>query len=83
MLISAAEVALLARDHLMRLTPEERRRLAALVRTGRGRRSRLTGAQRRELERLLDKLEARTLLAETATRLSPVRLPRRLLYGRR
>jgi hypothetical protein len=82
-LIAAGEVALLARDHLMRLTPEERRRLVTLVRAGRGRSSRLTSAQRRELERLLDKLEARTLLGDAVTKLSPVRLPRRLVYGRR
>jgi hypothetical protein len=83
MLISTAEVALLARNHLMRLTPEERHRLVGLVRAGRGGRSRLTAAERRELERLLDKLEARALLGHAVTRLSPVHLPRRLVYGRR
>jgi hypothetical protein len=82
-LVSAAEVALLARNHLMRLTPHERHRLVGLVRAGRGRPSRLTAAQRRELEGLLDKLEARTLLGDAVSRLSPVRLPRRLVYGRR
>jgi hypothetical protein len=82
-LVSAAEVALLARDHLMRLTPEERRRLVALVRAGRGRPSRLSNAQRRELAALLDKLEARALFGDAVTRLSPVPLPRRLVYGRR
>ena len=35
-LLSAAEIALLARDHMGRLTPGERRRLVTLVRTGRG-----------------------------------------------
>lgn len=82
-LISTAEVALLARNHLMRLTPAERRRLVTLVRIGRGGRRRLTAAQRRELEHLLDKLEARALLGDAVARLSPVRLPRRLVYGRR
>jgi hypothetical protein len=82
-LLSAAEVAALAKDHLERLTPAERRRLVALVRTGRGRRDRLTRREREELETLLGKLEARRLVGDTVDRLSPVPLPKRLLYGRR
>ena len=81
-LIATAEMALIARDHLRRLSPPERRRLATLVRVGRGRRSRLTAPEQAELARLLDKLEARRLAGETVGRLSPVPLPRRLLYGR-
>lgn len=81
-LVAAGEVALIARDHLMRLTPGERRRLFTLVRIGRGRRGRLTPAQRDELAALLDKLDARVFLGDTITRLSPVPLPRWLLYGR-
>jgi len=80
-LLAAAELAVLTRDHLRRLTPSERRRLIALVRTGRGRRSRLTNAERGELERLLSKLQARLLVGEAVDRLSPVPLPRRLVYG--
>jgi hypothetical protein len=82
-LLSAAEIALLARDHLMRLTPAERRRLVLLVRTGRGRRARLTKAERRELEDILGKLEPRVLVGEAVDRLSPVPLPRRLVHGSR
>ena len=82
-LVTAAEVALMARNHLMRLTPQERRRLLVLAREGQGRPSRLTEAERRELERLLDKLEARLLVGDAVSRLSPVPLPRRLVYGRR
>jgi hypothetical protein len=81
-LLSAAEIALLARDHVGRLTPGERRRLVALVRTGRGRRARLTPKERAELEQLLVTLAPRELLGDTVDRLSPVPLPRRLLYGR-
>ncbi|MGA9856422.1 MAG: hypothetical protein WBQ18_01095 [Solirubrobacteraceae bacterium] len=80
-LLAASEVALLARDHLRRLTPEERRRLATLVRVGRGRRSRLTEDERQEMQQLLVKLEARRLTGEAFHRLSPVPLPRRLLFG--
>jgi hypothetical protein len=80
-LLSAAELALLARDHVARLSPPERRRLVALVRVGRGRPSRLTGAERDELERLLAKLEPRLLMGEAINRLSPVPLPRRLVFG--
>jgi hypothetical protein len=83
MLISAAELALVARDHLMLLTPDERRRLITLVRIGRGRRDRLSDAQRRELELLMGKLQARRFMGDAITRLAPVRLPRRLVYGRR
>jgi hypothetical protein len=82
-LLSAAELALLARDHVTRLSPSERRRLVALVRVGHGRRSRLTDAERDELERLLFKLQPRLLVGEAINRLSPVPLPRRLVFGRR
>lgn len=81
-LLSAAEIALLARDHLGRLTPGERRRLVALVRIGRGRRSRLSPREREDLEVLLVKLAPRQLMGDAVDRLSPVPLPRRLLYGR-
>jgi hypothetical protein len=80
-LLAAAEVALLARDHMLRLSPPERRRLISLVYTGRGRRSRLTGAERDDLEHLLNKLEARMLLGHAVDRLSPMPLPRRIVYG--
>jgi hypothetical protein len=83
MLVSAAELTLVAREHLLHLTPAERRRLVTLVRIGRGRSRRLTDAQRSELEDLLAKLEARHFMGDAITRLSPVRLPRRLVYGRR
>ena len=82
-LLSAAEVAILAKDHVQRLTPAQRRRLVHLVRTGRGRTNRLTPRERTELEGLLATLEPRRLLGDAADKLSPLPLPRRLLYGRR
>lgn len=81
-LVMAAEVALLAHEHLRRLSPRERRRLIALVRAGHGGRGRLTEPERRELEELLAKLEPRALVGGAVGRMSPVPLPRRLLYGR-
>jgi hypothetical protein len=80
-LLAAAELALLARDHVARLSPAERRRLVVLVRVGRGRRSRLTDAERDELEGLLLKFQPRLLVGEAINRLSPLPLPRRLVFG--
>jgi hypothetical protein len=80
-LLSAAELAMLARDHVTRLTPPERRRFLTLVRTGRGRRSRLTDDEHDELEGLLGKLQPRLLVGEAINRLSPLPLPRRLVFG--
>jgi hypothetical protein len=82
-LLSAAEVAMLARDHYTRLSPAERARLRHLVKTGRGRTDRLTDRERNELESLITKLAPRELFGGAADRLSPVPQPRRLLYGRR
>ena len=82
-LLTMAEFALLARDHVARLSPDERRRLVVLVRVGRGRRSRLTHDERDELEGLLVKLQPRRLVGEAVDRLSPLPLPSRLLFGPR
>ncbi len=83
-LLAAAEVAVLAKDHYQqRLTPAERRRLLRLIKVGRGGTDRLTAGERDELEALVTKLEPRRLLGDAARRLSPVPIPRRLLYGRR
>jgi hypothetical protein len=81
-LLSLAEVVLLTHDHVTRLNTAERRRLLGLVRLGRGRPSRLTDAERDELEALLAKLAPRELMGDAVGRLSPVPLPRRLLYGK-
>jgi hypothetical protein len=81
-LLSIAEVAMVARNHLERLTPAERRRLVVLMRAGRGRPSNLRRAEREELRELVAKLEPRLLAGEAVDRLSPVPLPNRLVYGR-
>ena len=81
-LLSAAEVAVLAKDHYQRLSPAERRRLLWLLRTGRGRTGNLTERERAELEGLVVKLEPRRLVGDAADKLSPLPLPKRLLYGK-
>jgi hypothetical protein len=82
-LLAVAEVAVLAREHLNRLTPAERRRLVELVRHGRGRPSRLSQSERDELTKLVAKTEPRLFAGLTADKLSPVPLPRRLVEGKR
>lgn len=82
-LISIAEVGLLARDHVLRLTPAERHRLIDLVRIARGRPSRLSSADRQELAELVAKLEPRLLAGEAVDRISPLPLPKRVTRGRR
>jgi hypothetical protein len=82
-LLAAAEIALLARDHIMRLNREERRRLIELVRIGRGRRRNLSEAEREELAMLVARVEPRLLAGLAVEKLSPVPLPRRLVHGPR
>ena len=81
--LALGEIALLAQRHLSLLSPEERRRLVALVRQGRGRTRNLSPAEREELAALVAKAEPRRFAGLTADALSPVPLPRRLVNGRR
>lgn len=81
-LLALAEIVLIVRDHFERLEPHERRRLIELVRMGRGRRSRLTPDEQDELANLVAKTEPRALAGEAVEKLSPVKLPKRLVYGR-
>lgn len=71
-LLAVAQTALLAREHYKRLAPQDRRRIAELVRRGR----RMTKAERNELRALLLKLEPRAFAVTTAGRFSPVPVPR-------
>jgi hypothetical protein len=71
-LLALGQTVLLARQHVLRLQPVERRRMRELVRRGRS----LTPAERAELRRLLAKLEPRAFALTTAGRLSPLPFPR-------
>lgn len=81
--LAAAEIAVLAHDHVKKLDREERRRLVALIRIGRGRRRNLSDDERAELETLIAKIEPRLLAGHAVDKLSPVPIPRRLVYGPR
>ena len=77
-LLAIAQTVLLARRHFQRLSSRDRRRLSELVRRG----PRMDGRERKELRRLIGKLEPRAFAATTADAFSPVPLPR-WLSGRR
>jgi hypothetical protein len=79
--LAIAEIALLARRHVTKLTPQERRRLVELVRTGKGRSRNLQPAEQKELAALVAKVEPRLFAGMAADKLSPVPLPRRLVEG--
>ena len=69
------ELLLLAREHLHKLEPQERRRIIELVRRGRGRPRNLSERERRELARLLDKAEPRLFMGNAAKRVVGLRGP--------
>ena len=74
-LIMAAEVLLIGKHHLDRITPDERATLIRLVSKGRGRPSKLSDAEQLELHAIVEKLEPRIFLAEAADKISPVGVP--------
>jgi hypothetical protein len=81
--LAAAEIALLAHDHVARLAPDERRRVLELLMAGRGRPRNLTAAQRAELHGLMAKADPRLFAGRVADKLSPVKLPNRVVRGKR
>jgi hypothetical protein len=76
-LVTLAQLALVAREHLQRLEPAERRRLAELARGGRG----LSASEREELRGLVAKVDPRGFAGLSMAQLSPVPLPKRLTGG--
>jgi hypothetical protein len=82
-LLTAAQIVMLARRHWLLLEPDERRRLITLVRQGHGRPRNLSTGDRAELLRLIAKANPRLFAGLIAQRFSPVRLPPRVVQGRR
>jgi len=78
-ILAIAQIALLARRHLIGLTGAERRRLAELMRHS----HHLSAPERRELRDLVMKLEPRVFAVTAADHMSPFPLPKRVLGGRR
>ena len=72
--VAVVQLALLARRHLGVLTPEERRRMAELVRHP----ASLSAAERRELADLARKLEPGAFAGKAVDHLSPFPVPKRL-----
>jgi hypothetical protein len=79
----AVEIATMAWAHLSKLNSTQRWRLLALLAQTRGRPGSLSQSEREELSILLAMLEPRLFLGSATRRLSPVPVPRRLLYGPR
>ena len=82
-LLLTADVALLAGRHVSKLERHQRRELLALLRKARGRPGSLDEDERRELFALLAILEPRLFVGAAVGRISPMPLPKRLLYGPR
>lgn len=82
-MLVAGQLVFMAGQHLARLDGVQRRRLLALLRQSRGRPSSLSDVEREELFALLASLEPRLFFGSTLRRLSPMPIPKRLLYGPR
>lgn len=82
MLLLGGDIALMAGRHVAALEPGERRRLVTLL-GKRARRELLAEPERAELVELLGRLQPRLFLGSAARRVSPVPIPKRVLFGRR
>lgn len=80
-LLTAADLVWLATRHVGRLDAAQRRRLIALARKSHGWPGSLSKAERAELGVLVAALEPRLFVGSVVKRLSPVPLPKRLLFG--
>jgi hypothetical protein len=82
-LLALGEIVVLARQHIEKLNPGERRRFLALMRRAHGRPSNLTARERAELSALIAKANPRLFVGLVADKLSPVPLPKRVVRGSR
>jgi hypothetical protein len=80
-LLAIGELIVLAREHVNRLEPHERRRVVELVRGARGRPGNLSAKERRELTALIEKAEPRLFVGSAVKKLAPVPLPDRFVKG--
>ena len=78
-----AEIAVMAWTHLALLDGAQRRRLLALLRQTHGRLGSLSDTEREELGALVATLQPRLFLGSATKRLSPLPVPKRVLYGPR
>ena len=60
-LLTLAEVAVLVKEHLDRLTPKERQRLVEIVKSSKGRPANVSERQRAEIKSMIDKIGPREL----------------------
>jgi hypothetical protein len=74
-LLAAGELLLLARQHVSKLEPAERKRVLALLRRARGRPGNLSARERRELAGLVEKAEPRAFMGAAVQKLTGVPLP--------
>jgi hypothetical protein len=68
--LAVAEVIVLAREHMNKLEPHERRRLFELVKRGRARPSNLSARERRELTALVAKAEPRLFASRAVEKIT-------------
>ena len=76
-LLVVGELLILAREHLQKLEPHERRRIVELVRRGNGRARNLSERDRRELSRLIEKAEPREFFGNAVKRVTGFGIPGR------
>jgi hypothetical protein len=81
--LTAAEIAVMASTHLAMLDGAQRRRLLVLLGQARGRPSSLSHSERDELRALVAVLQPRLFFGSATGRLSPLPVPKRVLYGPR
>ncbi|HWD69260.1 MAG TPA: hypothetical protein VG293_03635 [Solirubrobacteraceae bacterium] len=71
-LVLLAELGMLAKVHYERLTPAERRRIVLLLREARGWPQNLSERERRELSKLVAKVEPKAFANAAVERFSPL-----------
>jgi hypothetical protein len=75
-LVLLAELGMLAKVHFERLTPAERRRIVLLLKEARGLPQNLSEPERRELNKLVAKVEPKAFATEAVERFSPIAVRR-------